>query len=464
MRRTLKGERGQVLPLVMLALVGMLGMSAFVVDVGYAYYGKRKLQSAVDAAALAGAQKLPVAADAQTAATYYATVDTPSEFSGIVSGSPRMQVTASVGCTTTVIFGQPCTPGVTAFQNAVTVTGTLRTDTYFASIFGIDHFNVSAKAKACKPCGSKPIDVAVVIDRTGSMCDNSGSSTSCTDLNNAKDGVRSMLGVFTTPQAKVGMLTLPPLRLDTTTNAVPNVCSVPVATSGTADYFDGPTTSNLYPSTVNTKRLYLVDPLSYDYRVGSGPLNAASGLMLHTAAGGSNSGCIKPGGNTSYTQALREAQTELQTDGSPSAPDYIVFMTDGEANIGGSWQENPTGYDNDDAQPCASAIRAANAIRAAGTSIYTIGYSLSTAKCTYGGWRNKSTGAICTPLRSNTNCVHKASLGNESPTIDATTTLKAIADAGQFYNKATPGDLTMIFQAIANDIQSGQTRLVEDAY
>ena len=63
MRRA-RGERGQILAVVALALVALLGVCAFAIDVGYAYYAKRQLQSATDAAALAGAQDLPVAATA----------------------------------------------------------------------------------------------------------------------------------------------------------------------------------------------------------------------------------------------------------------------------------------------------------------------------------------------------------------------------------------------------------------
>ena len=57
--RRRRGERGQILPLVAIALVALLGIGAFAIDVGYAYYAKRQLQSATDAAALAGAQDLP---------------------------------------------------------------------------------------------------------------------------------------------------------------------------------------------------------------------------------------------------------------------------------------------------------------------------------------------------------------------------------------------------------------------
>ena len=79
--RAARRERGQVLPLINLALVALLGIAAFAIDVGYAYYAKRQLQSATDAAALAGAQDLPNAATAVSTATSYAAANTPSNLS-----------------------------------------------------------------------------------------------------------------------------------------------------------------------------------------------------------------------------------------------------------------------------------------------------------------------------------------------------------------------------------------------
>src|SRR4029078_927226 len=76
MRET-SGERGQVLPLVAIALVAFLGICAFSIDVGYAYYAKRQLQSAVDAAALAGAQDLPNATLAFATAQEYGDAHKP---------------------------------------------------------------------------------------------------------------------------------------------------------------------------------------------------------------------------------------------------------------------------------------------------------------------------------------------------------------------------------------------------
>ena len=57
--------------LVVISLVVLLGMAAFVIDIGYAYYVQRSLQSSADAAALAGAQELPNAANAESVARQY---------------------------------------------------------------------------------------------------------------------------------------------------------------------------------------------------------------------------------------------------------------------------------------------------------------------------------------------------------------------------------------------------------
>ncbi|MDP2949977.1 MAG: pilus assembly protein TadG-related protein [Chloroflexota bacterium] len=66
-------ERGQGLVLAALAMVVVLGFTAMAVDVGMFMHEKRQLQNAADAAALAGAQDLPVSpADAVANATTWA--------------------------------------------------------------------------------------------------------------------------------------------------------------------------------------------------------------------------------------------------------------------------------------------------------------------------------------------------------------------------------------------------------
>ena len=72
-RLNVKRERGQMLAIVAVSIVAMTACGAFVMDVGAWYRAQRATQSAADAAALAGAQKLPVdALGAQALATEYA--------------------------------------------------------------------------------------------------------------------------------------------------------------------------------------------------------------------------------------------------------------------------------------------------------------------------------------------------------------------------------------------------------
>lgn len=66
------GERGQVFVFVAVLLTGLIGMAALVIDVGSWFHGQRHLQTAADAAALAGAQELPDQTMATSAALDYA--------------------------------------------------------------------------------------------------------------------------------------------------------------------------------------------------------------------------------------------------------------------------------------------------------------------------------------------------------------------------------------------------------
>ncbi len=58
-RKAREGERGQVVPIVALALFVLFGASAMAVDVGYLRYMQRIEQNAADSAAIAGANEIP---------------------------------------------------------------------------------------------------------------------------------------------------------------------------------------------------------------------------------------------------------------------------------------------------------------------------------------------------------------------------------------------------------------------
>jgi Flp pilus assembly protein TadG len=461
-----RGERGQILAVVALALVALLGISAFAIDVGFAYYGQRQLQSATDAAALAGAQDLPSASTAVTTATSYATANTPTNLA--------FNFSYQTTCTATSIIATGCTAAVN--PNELTVTGSGTTNTWFARIFGITHFNLSAHANACSPCSSTPVDIVIAVDRTGSMCSPTGPGGTCTDLNNAKSGIRTMLGILNPPYAQVGMVAFPPLE-----STGSDVCGDPYNSVDRGfNGYDSP------------DRGYLTDTINGDYRTGA-LLNTSSGLYKHTVSGASNA-CITAGGNTSYSEALRQAQTELLTDGRPNVPNYIVFLTDGEANIGSVYDmkpgkkkkdppiPDPTYPQNnlDDKQPCHTAINVANSYKTAGTTIYSIGYALGDdVKCTHGDfgiwhddvWNAKHTKITdpahwedCNQADGDSDCVHYASDDPESPQINSYNTLSQIASPGDFYNQPDAAQLNTIFSSIATDIASGSSRLVDDGF
>jgi hypothetical protein len=440
--RAARRERAQILPLIALSLVALLGIAAFAIDVGFAYYGKRQLQSATDAAALAGAQDLPNAATAITTATSYAAANTPSNLS--------FNFSYQVSCTNTAVVATGCTAAVN--PNQLTVSATGQTQTWFARIFGINHFDLTAHANACSPCSSTPVDIVIAIDRTGSMCTPTDSAGNCIDLDNAKDGVRTMLGILNPPAAEVGMVAFPPVQ-STGTSA----CAAPYNSLG----------GNGYDGYDSATRGYVTDTISGAYKTGN-VLDPTSGLYLHTVDGPANS-CIEAGGNTSYSEALRQAQNELLTNGRPNVPNYIVFLTDGEANIGSVYGATDPTYpagNTDDQQPCHTAVNLANSYKAAGTTIYSIGYALgSSVNCTAGGFRKKNSSGNWVSCSAGTaGCYHYASNTDESPAITSFSTLSQIASPGDFYNQPSAGQLNTIFAAIATDIGQGSSRLVDDGF
>lgn len=71
-RKIVKDTDGQVLVLFALVMLVLMGFAALATDVGMAYNQKTNLQSAADAAALAGAMKLPNTGDAMSVAVSYA--------------------------------------------------------------------------------------------------------------------------------------------------------------------------------------------------------------------------------------------------------------------------------------------------------------------------------------------------------------------------------------------------------
>jgi Flp pilus assembly protein TadG len=393
----LNDERGQVFVFLAVMLVVLLGCAALVVDVGRAYLAKRHLQASADAAATAGALELPDPIAAETYALNYSGLDGAKNDNNKL---PQVSTTVATKC----LSFAPCSP-----VNTVVVTQTTVVPTIFAKVLGIDQFTIKAKATACSPCSSKPLDIMLVLDRTGSMCQFSDGSSdpACTDLTNAKNGLLEFVNYMDPAIHKIGLGVFPPR-------------------TGSGSSCSTPATSN-YNS---TSSVYNIVQLSTNYKVGSA-LNESSALVSRIR-------CQNGGGATAYANALEAAQAELNSSrGRPGVQNVIVFFSDGAANTGPTYYSTTSPYRR---QPCRQGVNSAGVIKATGTLIYSIGYDLDAL----GGGAN-----ICESYTG----------ANESPAITAYDAIRQIATNNDtFFNRPNPGDLTRVYTQIAAEI--GGTRII----
>ena len=352
---------------------------------------------------------------------------------------------------------------------------------------------VSAKAVACSPCTVKPLDIMIVLDRTGSMC----APIACapgnqSDLFHAKEGVKTFLGFLDPSLDRVGLALLPPV-LDAT-----HVADCPYTPTQAQSYYGydhwwhpdglpkppgGPTAakSSYYvvasmegagtdPSPNGSQNYYLVD-VNGTWTVNDGTIgtNGQSAFVQRL-------GCAGGAGNTHYALAVEEAQHELVTHGRGNVQDIIIFLSDGAANTmpqnvpAGHWTQNgPTGWVK---RPCGAGVESARRVKNAGTLIYTIGYDLDAGSgapeqcrqpdaaghnttnifesgCGFppGGWGDGSANPCNAFAAIQAMASDPDGPGNNSPPY--------------FYNKPNPGDLTQIFTQIAKDLSGSRGRLID---
>ncbi len=218
-RRLVRGqarrEDGQVLVMTTIALVVMLAFAGFVIDLGRVYVAQRQLQQSVDAAALAASQDLPNSTAALTTAQNY------SAAAGKLNSHPDMSPGALVanptGTQSGVTFKCLSSTGVSCATdanycssgcNAIKVVERATVDTPLLGILGLSyaHFNaITASATASMHGGTPhPLDVAVILDATGSM-----DSTPCTNTNGVAYQVSGIAGTsYKIDCAKEGIRTL----------------------------------------------------------------------------------------------------------------------------------------------------------------------------------------------------------------------------------------------------------------
>jgi Flp pilus assembly protein TadG len=414
--RALRREEGQILPLIAVGLlVVLLGFMALVLDVGKAYVVKRQLQSVADAAALAAADVLPDTTAAHaTAAAYGPAGKNP------VAGVTVTQ-TATAWCLRSITYcygNAPNRAPLNGQANGVVVKETARVPTTFARLFGIDSISVGARSTACGMCAAQPLDIALVLDRTGSMSDNMGDLT---------DGVKTFLRALDPRLDYVTLLVLPP-----TINGAR--C----------------TNAEAYPLRSDDDYAITSTRMSHDYLV-NGQLNPSSELVKAVD-------CLRAGGSTAYKQALIAAQSELVEHGSgrENAQRVIVFESDGAANVApASYYRGPfdafpaPGHEDDLNRPCGSAVDYVNdVVKPSGTLVFTVAYAVGAAD-------------VC-QIAPHLTTVGGQIRGISGPegTITAPAALQRIASPGNAVGQANAGDMSASFQKIAAKLMGA--RLASD--
>ncbi len=396
----LREESGQALPWISLAMVMMVGMTGFVVDMGRAMVINNRLQAGTQAAALAGANDLPnntFANDANTFSSSSWTVNNATVNGDNYSGMmPNVTTNVAGYCSTFVAntLGIACVPTSTgsAKINAMVVTQTVTMPTTFMRLLGIPSITFTSTATAAwKGSARLPYNLAVILDATGSMnaldsgndgC-NSSAAFAC-----ALSGVQSLLTNLT-PCAAGGGCTTSSVGLDevalyafpglSNTSAVSDDvnCNAQIAAPNvtyTSDGGFGENDSNVYygfpGSSTGTTLLpnppyYQIVGFSDDYKTSTGALSSSSNLVKAIGGAGESNckyissgtyykeygaGQVSPwagiqaagGADTYYAGIIYQAQSDLYSqyttrlNNGQQTQNVMVLLSDGDANTSGS--------------------------------------------------------------------------------------------------------------------------------
>jgi Putative Flp pilus-assembly TadE/G-like/von Willebrand factor type A domain len=414
-------QLGQTLPLVVVFMFTLLIFAGLVTDLGNAYRVQRALQASADAAAAGGAGELTLNYPANVGNATSAAVRYGSQSGGEnpIPGVPGSDVTENVNVDCEAQAGYNCTLGQ---PNTVTVNETAQVPTYLLKLLGFDTITLKAHAQACSPCGGLPLDVMIVLDRTGSM-------SASSKMPQAKAGIMAFLSTMDPTVDNVGLAVLPPAP------------SPAAACTNVSSYFSGSRggTYNL------TNAAYTVVPLSNAYATTTGNLVSSSPLV-------STVNCVQPGGNTAYAEAMDAAYQELQADGRPDAQKAIVILSDGAANVGPSFLPGSSNYLT---HPCGQGAASAGVAKAAGVLVYSIAYTANGDDCyaspgaTIGGYTLQSSDFSTSQFLENPDPGAEQAIENMA------------TDPSYFYDVPSPTSLTGIFQRIAADLAGGSSRIVE---
>lgn len=194
--------RGQVLVLVSLGVLMLLGIAALALDIGQLWTTKRLMQSAADAAALAGADQVAVQADN---ASIVAAAQAAAAQNGFTAGSGSTSSSSQVSIN---VYNPPTSGPYASNASAVQVVISQTQPTYFLAALGQQNVAVSANAVALTVSGGSCVYAldpsapgAITVGGSGSLnsaCgvyDNSDDKTSALTVSGGGTITAPLVGV-----------------------------------------------------------------------------------------------------------------------------------------------------------------------------------------------------------------------------------------------------------------------------
>ena len=418
-----------------LFLVVLLGVTGFSIDMGHVMWVQRQLQSAADAAALAGAENVVTAPG--SAVTLAQSYSASSGQKNAFLGATNVSTSATLKCLTSVSF-PTCSAGT---YNAIFVSEQTEVQMWFTQILGIKTATVVAQSMASAKGGqSQSLDIMVVLDTTASMnTADSNCTGGSTRIACAKYGVIQLLTGLNPQLDWLGVMVFP--GYSTTGQASSQATCTPTR-SGISKY--APYSSIAPP-------YYTVSAPDNTFKSGPGAKTLSTSSSVVIAAGGGScgtSGGIQAVGGvgTDYSQAILGAEKVLAADGHTKAQKVIVFLSDGDANASSSNIQGGLSAVNQ----CQQAAAAAKAAALQGMWVYSVAYGSSTAG-----------GSSCSTDTSNygTKTVAGYSVTVNGKGQSACWTMGQIAsDPSKFYSDNAAGcvgtggndkDLTNLFKSIS---------------
>lgn len=390
-----RGDDGIVVIWLALLIVVLLAFAGWAVDYAHWNDERTKMQRAADAAALAGAVYLP------------------DDSAGAINAAKQV---ASAN-------GYPSGVSVSVLQNAnqIKVKINQSVQNSFASVVGINSTGLSKSATG-EYESPQPVDIALIIDRTGSM--QTPVTNGQTPLQYVQAATRALLGYLNPKTESIALGVLGPSDITKTCGGAN------VGAYGMNSASDVGTIANTWMVAP-----YPFGPPTNNYQNADGTLNTGSQIVKTV-------NCLTYSGRTDLGDPMAAATTYLQNYGRPGAKRGIILMTDGAANL-------PTGT-----QPCAYAAQKAATAKAAGIQVITIGFLSGSNVCDYdtsgtyaGAQVTKALAAMASPIKG------VNAQDNGCTTVENT-------DGDNFFCQPKGGDIKSVFLAAAAQITGRHPRLV----